>query len=936
MFAFHQRFAAHARCDPDAVALSGAGDSLTYAALDRRANALADWLRRQGVGAGSLVGLCLDWAPDVLTSLLAVAKAGAAYCPLDPLLPPARISTLLDRAQPLVILTSVVWKNRFVDQQSVTHCWEDLSPELEAVDPPSISEPVDAQQLFYVMFTSGSTGMPKGVMVTHGNVAGLFDHFSDQFAFSEKDVWTWCHSFGFGFSVWEIWGALVHGARLVVVPPTTRADPKALQELLKREAVTIVSQTPSAFRQNFLGDEFASFADLALRLVVLSGEAVPKADVGRWFARHGDAAPTLINTYAITETAGQVSFREFRAEEADDIAENSVGCPLPSVRILLVDAGGQVVPPGRAGELLVGGPTVARGYIGDSELTAQRFVTRDGERWYRSGDYFRQGINGQLEFRGRQDGQIKWRGYRIETSEIEAALQAHPRVREAAISLREETPGKEQLAAYWVRARDEQATEFWPSLGPYQIYDEFLYDLMSTESQRLEIYRQGFEASVAGKLVLDIGTGEHALLARLCVAAGAKHVYAIEVLPEVAERARQLLADLGFSERITVISGDVADFPAQAKVQVATQGIIGNIGSADGIISLWNAAGDWFAADCVAVPARCRTLIAPAELPGNLADAPAFSAMAYDYAQRVFAAADGPFDIRLCVRNFPTEGLLSEPEIFEDLDFSAPLVEKDSGSANFKLQRAGRVDGFLLWTVVTGVADREMNYLDQQQAWLPVFFPLPDDGLSLEAGEAIAVQWARQVVQGICPDYEITAQIAGQSLHYVSRVKESAYQATAIYRRLWAASPCADELTADALRSWLGEKLPDYMLPQVWTELDRLPLSHNGKLDRAALPEPSRRRPELGADWLAPRDELELDLARLWAEVLDLDRVGVADNFFDLGGDSVRAVRLVSALQRRLDRPISLAALLDTPTVAGLAAALRRKPVMATFEQGEL
>ncbi len=936
MLAFHQRFAAQARRNPNGIALSGAGNVLTYGELDHRANGLAQWLRGQGVGPDSIVGLCLDWAPDVLISLLAVAKAGAAYLPLDPLLPPGRLSILLDRAQPSLILTSLVWRDRLVDRRSVTHSLEDLSPELQAVDAQSINEPVDAQQLFYVMFTSGSTGTPKGVMVTHGNVAGLFDYFSDEFLFSDQDAWTWCHSFGFGFSVWEIWGALVHGGRLVAIPPSTRADPKALRALLKQEAVTVISQTPSAFRQNFLGDEFASFAGLALRLVVLSGEAVPKADVDRWFARHVGAAPTLINTYAITETAGQVSFRRYTASESADIADNSVGCPLPGVRVLLVDSGGEPVPSGRAGELLVGGPNIALGYIGDADLTAKRFVTRDGQRWYRSGDCFRQAKNGQLEFLGRQDGQIKWRGYRIETAEVEAALQSHPRVREAAVSLRQDSSGQEKLAAYWVRARDEHAAEFWPAVGPYQIYDEFLYDLMSAEPQRLEIYRQGFAAAVAGKLVLDIGTGEHALLARLCVAAGAKHVYAIEVLPEVAERAKQLLVDLGLSESITVISGDVADLPARAKVQVATQGIIGNIGSADGIISIWNAARDWFAEDCVAVPACCRTLIAPVELPNSLVDAPAFDALAYDYAQRVFAAADGPFDIRLCLRNFPADGLLSEPAIFEDLDFSAALVENESGKADFKLNRAGRLDGFLLWTVVTGVADRQVNYLDQQQAWLPVFFPLPDGGVPVNADDLVAAQWSRQVTESICPDYDISAQIAGQNLHYSSRIKETAYQATEIHRRLWAASPRADQLTVDVLRSWLADKLPEYMLPQVWLELDRLPLTNNGKLDRAALPAPSQNRPELTTDMIAPRDNLERDLAQLWAEVLDLDQVGVADNFFDLGGDSVRAVRLASSLQRLLDKPISLAAILDAPTVAGLAAVLRAQPAMASFEQGEL
>jgi len=288
-----------------------------------------------------------------------------------------------------------------------------------------------------------------------------------------------------------------------------------------------MSQTPSAFRQNLLSAAFAEgLAATALRCIVLSGEAVDTGALQRFFAQHRDGMPHIVNTYAITETAGQLTYAEIEAADCHGKTAIGVGWPLAHADLAIVaedcsDGAWTTVPDGQAGELFVGGPSVARGYIGLAEQTEKKFVTgtiagHDATRWYRTGDRARLTSNDALEFLGRTDDQVKLRGYRIEPGEIAAVLRDHPAIDDAAVAMRADYGGESRLVGYVVPHADgwsgsQAQPEFWPSVGPYQLYDEFLYDLMSSEAERLASYRQAFERSVRDRVVLDIGTGEHAL-----------------------------------------------------------------------------------------------------------------------------------------------------------------------------------------------------------------------------------------------------------------------------------------------------------------------------------------------------------------------------------------------------------------------------------------
>ncbi|HJP37733.1 MAG TPA: amino acid adenylation domain-containing protein [Gammaproteobacteria bacterium] len=952
----HESFESHAATRPYAVALTVGERHLTYGDLNTLANQFAHALIGAGVVAEVRVGLHLPPGVELIAAMLGIMKAGGAYVPLSPDLPSNRLGQILELAEPAVIVTQrTAVANLPGHAAQLIYADSDLTRAFCSDDPHT---PVASDDLCYVIFTSGSTGTPKGVMVTYGNLVPLFDDIGTRLDIDAGDVWTLFHSLSFGFSVWEIWGALRHGGRLVIVPPELRTDPARLFALLCSQCVTMLSQTPSAFRQNLLSASFADgIAATALRCVVLSGEAVDTEALHRWFRQHGDVEPRIVNTYAITETAGQLTFAV--CENADRNAGMTavVGRPLAHAELVIVNEAGAdqawlPVPTGQAGELLVGGPSVARGYIGAAEQTSRRFIAMgiDGyqaTRWYRTGDRARLTSEGELEFLGRSDEQVKLRGYRIELGEIAAVLRQHPAIDAAAVALRSDHGGQPRLVGYIVpRAglSPEPATrpEFWPSVGPYQLYDEFLYDLMSSEAERLASYREAFDRSVRGKVVLDIGTGEHALLARMCIDAGARKVYAVEILEEAYRKARTLINDQGLADRIIVMQGDMVSIDLPEPVDVCTQGIIGNIGSADGIVPIWNAARRHFAPDCIPVPARCRTLIAAVELPAALSADPAFSDVAGRYAERVFDRFGRRFDIRLCVSDLPETAIISAAHVFEDLDFTSKLAAASQGSARMKIAREARLDGYLVWTVVTTGGDTDVDYRRTQQAWLPVFFPLGETGdcfgVPVHEGDTIKVEWSIGVAgdhattgqASIYPDYRIVTSVASDderrtSYEYLSRVEETALDSTPLYRALWQASadnPDSRDLAPAVLHHWLAARLPEYMLPTAWLELERLPLTSNHKLDRQALP-----APEPGRDFAVPgepaRDDLERDLVTLWKNILHVDNIGIRDNFFDLGGDSISAVRLTSALQRLLDDAVMLIALFDAPTVAGLGEYLR-------------
>ncbi|MGW3007697.1 amino acid adenylation domain-containing protein [Streptomyces sp. NPDC001219] len=416
---------------PHAPAVSHGDRQLTYAELNARANRLARTLIRHGAGPERTVAVMLPRSEDLVTAILAVTKTGAAYLPLDAEWPPERTEQILADAQPVYVLSGT-----------------DPTGAVAAATAPATSEanltdadrtgPLKPDHAAYVIYTSGSTGRPKGVVVPHRGPVALLQSGAAEFGFGPDDIWTMFHSCAFDFSVWEMWGALTHGGRLVVVPHEVSRSPRAFLDLLVRERVTVLSQTPSAFRSLEQADAEApeQGRELALRWVIFCGEALSPAVVHSWYGRHQDSAPVLVNMYGITETA-VLSTRLDLDRDHGTAQVVPIGKAVADTRLYVLDSRLRPVPPGVAGELYVAGSGVARGYLHRSALTAQRFVANPfgpaGSRLYRSGDLVRARPNGSLEYLGRADDQVKIRGFRIEPAEIEAALLAAPGVAGGAV-----------------------------------------------------------------------------------------------------------------------------------------------------------------------------------------------------------------------------------------------------------------------------------------------------------------------------------------------------------------------------------------------------------------------------------------------------------------------------------------------------------------------
>ncbi|PBK54515.1 D-alanine--poly(phosphoribitol) ligase subunit DltA [Pseudomonas syringae pv. actinidiae] len=447
----HQRIETQAERTPQAVALSLGAEQLSYQQLNRRANQLAHKLREQGVGPDVRVGLAAERSLEMIVGMLAILKAGGAYVPLDPDYPQDRLSFLMQDSGIELLLTQAQLLGQLPIPAHVQTL--DLA---DALDGYSTENPINQAapgNLAYVIYTSGSTGKPKGTLLAHNNLMRLFAATDDWFQFDENDVWTLFHSFAFDFSVWEIFGALLHGGRLVIVPREVTRSPEEFHALLVEQRVTVLNQTPSAFKQ-LMRVACDSTSALPLQKVIFGGEALDVASLKPWFARFGDQTPRLINMYGITETTVHVTYRPITEADTQNPA-SPIGEAIPDLSWYVLDADFNPVAQGCSGELHIGHAGLARGYHNRAALTAERFVpdpfSNDGGRLYRTGDLARYKTAGTIEYAGRIDHQVKIRGFRIELGEIEARLQAHSAVREVIVLA---VDG--QLAAYLVPAQPDQ------------------------------------------------------------------------------------------------------------------------------------------------------------------------------------------------------------------------------------------------------------------------------------------------------------------------------------------------------------------------------------------------------------------------------------------------------------------------------------------------
>ncbi|WP_337958252.1 amino acid adenylation domain-containing protein [Mycolicibacterium septicum] len=465
-------FDAQVTRDPGAVAVSFDGSHITYGDLDRAANRLAHLLVEQGVGPGRRVALLFSRSVEAIVAIFAVLKTGAAYVPIDPAVPDSRLEFILSDATPLAAVTTTDLADRLAGHELRVIAVDDAAV---ASQPDTALPGPGPDDIAYLIYTSGTTGVPKGVAIPHHNVTRLLQALDADLELSADQVWTQSHSLAFDFSVWEIFGALLHGGRLVVVSDSVARSPEEFHALLVAERVSVLSQTPSAFYALQAADELSSGAgsELELELVVFGGEALDPTRLAEWFQDH-PVLPRLINMYGITETTVHASFREITELDAE-VAVSPIGVPLKHLAFVVLDRWLRPVPVGVVGELYVAGAGLGSGYVGRAPLTSTRFVAcpfgSPGMRMYRTGDLVCWRADGELQYLGRADEQVKIRGYRIELGEIQSALKALDGVEQAVVIAREDRPGDKRLVGYVTGTADpaELRAALAEKLPPYMV-----------------------------------------------------------------------------------------------------------------------------------------------------------------------------------------------------------------------------------------------------------------------------------------------------------------------------------------------------------------------------------------------------------------------------------------------------------------------------------
>ncbi|MBA3711243.1 MAG: amino acid adenylation domain-containing protein [Pyrinomonadaceae bacterium] len=460
----HQLFAEQVRRTPHHTAVVDGDTPLTYHELDERANQLAHHLRARGVAPETLVALCLDRSAEMIVALLAVLKAGGAYVPLDPAYPEVRLRFMVEDSGVAHLITTQALVNRVPVKVASTILLDadDESISAQPATPPS--DDTAPHDLAYVIYTSGSTGKPKGVLIEHRNVVRLMVNDRVPFAFTHHDVWTMFHSYCFDFSVWEMYGALLYGGKLVIVAEPVMKDPSLFLDLLIRERVTVLNQTPSAF-DNLVQQALERQAEVALRYVIFGGEALHPVQLRAWQTAY--PAVKLINMYGITETTVHVTFKEITQREIEENVSN-IGRPIPATTTYIMDERLRLLPTGVAGEVCVGGGGVSRGYLGRDELTGQKFVTnpyKAEERLYRSGDLAKFLPNGEMMYLGRIDDQVQIRGFRVELGEVRSRLLEHAGVAQAEVIARKQQTNALELVAYIVAVGEVSVTALRNHVG---------------------------------------------------------------------------------------------------------------------------------------------------------------------------------------------------------------------------------------------------------------------------------------------------------------------------------------------------------------------------------------------------------------------------------------------------------------------------------------
>ncbi|MGD8823018.1 MAG: amino acid adenylation domain-containing protein, partial [Anaerolineales bacterium] len=450
----HERFEAQVDRTPHAVAVEYEGETLTYHALNQHANRLAHLLIDRGVRPDQMVGLCVQPSLNLVVAILGILKAGGAYVPLDPNYPLRRLQFMLDDASIDLVVSEEASRSKIMRKGTSILALDSEADRIAAMPDENPKVNVKPDNLAYVIYTSGSTGQPKGALIAHSNVIQLFEGSEESCRFGPDDTWALFHSFTFDFSVWELFGALFYGGRLIVIPVSMRRSLDTYFKKVVFKRLTILAMIPPLFFEAALMPQFFDrLAGSKLRHIFLGGDVLDVSKLAPFFQRDGAKPIRITNVYGPTETTVFVTWHEVSRKDLDQASGSIIGRPLDGASIFIFDSHLNLLPVGVPGEIVVGGLGVSRGYLNRPELDHQRFIEhpldpRPDSRFYRTGDVGRIRADGELEYLGRQDDQVKIRGFRVETGEIEVVLAQHEAVQGCVVKVGKEHQADETLWAY--------------------------------------------------------------------------------------------------------------------------------------------------------------------------------------------------------------------------------------------------------------------------------------------------------------------------------------------------------------------------------------------------------------------------------------------------------------------------------------------------------
>jgi amino acid adenylation domain-containing protein/FkbM family methyltransferase len=842
---------------PGNVAVQLEDQELTYADLDARADRLAQTLRRRGIGPDVPVAICIDRSLEMIVGILGILKAGGAYVPLDPAYPAERLRFLLeDSGAPLLLTVRRLAVGLTGVAAEVLHL--DSEPESAGEPVRPAAGGVTPDNLAYVIYTSGSSGRPKGVAVPHRAIANRLLWMQERFPLEAEDRLLQKTSFSFDASIWEIFMPLFSGVRLVLARPEGHKDSAYLAEAIRRHDVTVVQFVPSVLQVMVEEPAFARCA--SLRRVFCGGEALPAELQKRFF---GLLDADLHNLYGPTETSIDATSWPCRTGASGAIAP--IGRPISNMQVFLLDGQLDLVPFGLPGELFIGGVGLARGYFGRCDWTAEKFVPSShagtpGARLYRSGDLARYQSDGAIEFLGRLDYQVKVRGFRIELGEIEAALAQHPAVGEAVVTARPDGRGEMQLVAYAApKTSAVPAEELYRLPNGLEVahLNQGETDWLFTEIFEERAYARYGVTVRDGDCVFDVGAN----IGLFSLYIGRKfpraRIYSFEPVPRTFEVLRTNVALHQLNAR--TFNFGLSSHPGEVRFTFYPK-----VSASSGIY-----------ADAAEDERVTRAFLRNQDT------------FLEEFEDELMA---GRFESEILTCRMSTLSEVLREEGITSIDLLKIDVEKSELDV---LQGIRDED----WSKIRQLV-LEVHDLDHHLARI--------GSLLRQKGYEVAVEEIPLLKgSGLYNLYAVRAEA-----HRPDTAEESA-------ELHWAPGPTA--ITPSELRGFLAERLPDYMVPAVLMVLKSLPRTPGGKVDRQALPDPKMSEGELGRDLASPRTPVEEVLVGIWREVLGTERIGLYDNFFNLGGHSLVATRMITRLREVFRVDIPLRSVFDAPRLVDLA-----------------